>query len=81
MNAANIVDAIERVTNIITGIGTQLGAKAQQFEKDAEPIAAAIVHAIAGGFTDQDKINLDAAMKSFHERIQAPLPPETDDDL
>ena len=81
MNAADIVSAIEKVTEVITGIGTQLGAKAVQFEKDAEPLAAAIVHGIAGGMTDQDKVNIDAAVVAFHNRIQAPLPPATDDDV
>lgn len=81
MNAADVVAAIEKVTEVITGIGTQLGAKAVQFEKDAEPLAAAIVHAIAGGMTDQDKANIDKAVIDFHNRIQAPLPPKTDDDV
>lgn len=81
MNAADVVAAIEKVTEVITGIGTQLGAKAVQFEKDAEPLAAAIVHAIAGGMTEQDKANIDKAVIDFHSRIQAPLPPKTDDDV
>ena len=65
MNAADVVAAIEKVTEVITGIGTQLGAKAAQFEKDAEPLAAAIFHAIAGGMTEQDKANLSAKRKIF----------------
>lgn len=81
MNAADVVAAIEKVTEVITGIGTQLGAKAVQFEKDAEPLAAAIVHAIAGGMTEQDKANIDKAVVDFHNRIQAPLPDKTDDDV
>jgi len=81
MKAADVVAAIEKVTEVITGIGTQLGAKAVQFEKDAEPLAAAIVHAIAGGMTEQDKANIDKAVIDFHSRIQAPLPPKTDDDV
>lgn len=81
MNAADVVAAIEKVTEVITGISTQLGAKAVQFEKDAEPLAAAIVHAIAGGMTEQDKANIDKAVIDFHSRIQAPLPPKTDDDV
>ena len=81
MNAADVVAAIEKVTEVITGISTQLGAKAVQFEKDAEPLAAAIVHAIAGGMTEQDKANIDKAVIDFHNRIQAPLPPQTDDDV
>lgn len=81
MNGADIVAAIEKVTEVITSIGTQLGAKAKQFEKDAEPLAAAIVHAIAGGMTEQDKANIDKAVIDFHNRIQAPLPPQTDDDV
>ena len=81
MNGADIVAAIEKVTEVIAGIGTQLGAKAVQFEKDAEPLAAAIVHAIAGGMTEQDKANIDKAVIDFHSRIQAPLPPKTDDDV
>ena len=81
MNSGDIVAAIEKVTEVITSIGTQLGAKAVQFEKDAEPLAAAIVHAIAGGMTEQDKANIDKAVIDFHSRIQAPLPPKTDDDV
>ncbi len=81
MNAGDVVEAIQKVTEVIVGIGTQLGAKAVQFEKDAEPLAAAIVHAIAGGMTEQDKRNIDAAVISFHNRIQAPLPDKTDDDV
>lgn len=81
MNAADVVAAIEKVTEVITGIGTQLGAKAVQFEKDAEPLAAALVHAIAGGMTEQDKRNIDEAVIAFHSRIQAPLPEATDDDV
>lgn len=81
MKAANIVSAIEEISKIIDSTVNQLGPKVIKASQDAEPIAAAIVHAIAGGFTEQDKKNLDAAVLSFHNRIQEPLPPKTDDDI
>lgn len=81
MNAGDIVEAIEKVSEIINSAVNQIGPRVIQASKDAEPLAAAIVHAIAGGFTEQDKINIDAAVLSFHNRIQAPLPPKTDDDI
>jgi len=81
MKPADIVDAIERVAEIINNAVNTLGPKVIKASQDAEPLAAAIVHGIAGGFTEQDKINLDNAVKSFHARIQEPLPPETEDDV
>lgn len=81
MNGGDIVASIEKVAEVINSLKLQLGDKTIQFAKDAEPLAAAIVHAIIGGMTDQDKRNIDEAVISFHSRIQAPLPPATDDDV
>jgi len=81
MKAEDVVSAIENVTEIIYDVATKLKGVISKNKDDAEVIAASIVHSIIGGFTEEDKARLDATVKSIHARIQAPLPPATDDDI